>query len=134
MINIKEIDWSEPGVKLNRIQNGIEGKPIAFVVGSEVAYTLPTDKWFSDLLLSIDTFLENIDYPAQEGVYMVDLIKDGVVLDQLVCDELLYSILLSDPKIIHICEDYENYKMAAPGWHFANNKFYIPEMLNYDQI
>jgi hypothetical protein len=132
MININEVDWTQPGIKLNRLNNNISGKALAFVVGTEVAYGLSTDEDFADLLLSANLFIENFDYPKKDNFYIVDLIKDGKILNQLMCDELLYSVLLSSPKIIHICEDYENYRLVVAGWHFANNKFYIPEILNYE--
>jgi hypothetical protein len=131
MINIKEVDWSQPGVKLNRLENNVEGKPLAFVIETEVAATIPVDKWFADLLLSIDTFTESTEYPEKNGMYVVNLIKDNNIVEQLICDELIYSVLLSEPKIIHLCEDYENSRMVVPGWHFAENKFYIPDQSYY---
>ena len=80
MIRYSEVNWSTPGVKQNRIDNNIEGgKPLAFIIDSEVVLTMATDRWFADFMETVDEFREPNVY-EHEGEFFVNLIKDGEIL------------------------------------------------------
>jgi hypothetical protein len=126
MIIYSEINWSTPGIKQNRIDNNIEGgKPLAFIIGDTVVATMPTDRWFSDLMETIDEFKENLDL-SSEDQYAVDLIKDGNVVDTLICPEKIRAILLSNPTLVGWTEKNKYAEMIGVGWKYVNGDFIIP--------
>jgi len=126
MIRYSEIDWSTPGVKQNRIENNIEGgKPLAFIIDSEVVLTMATDRWFADFMETIDKFKEG-SIPEINGEFYVDLIKDNEIIETLACDEMIYSILLSDAKVVGYTEKDKYAEYIAPGWKYINNQFILP--------
>lgn len=126
MIKYREVDWSTPGVKQHRIDNNIEGgKPLAFIIDSEVVLTMATDRWFADFMETIDEFRE-ASVPEINGEFYVDLIKDNQVVDTLVCDEMVYSILLSDAKVVGYTGADKYAEYIIPGWKYINGQFVLP--------
>jgi len=127
MINYSEIDWSTPGVKQNRIDNEIEGgKPLAFIIGDTVVEVMATDRWFSDLMETVDDFVENPE-SSSEDLFAIDLIKDGSVVDTLMCSEKIRAILLSSPTLVGWTKEKHKYaEMITVGWKYINNDFIIP--------
>jgi hypothetical protein len=127
MIIYSEINWSTPGIKQNRIDNNIEGnKPLAFIIGDTVVATMPTDRWFSDLMETIDEFQDNIEH-SSEDAFAVDLIKDGNVVDTLICPENIRAILLSNPTLVGWTKEKHKYaEMIGVGWKYIDGDFIIP--------
>jgi hypothetical protein len=127
MIIYSEINWSNPGVKQNRIDNNIEGgKPLAFIIGDTVVEVMATDRWFSDLMETIDQFQDNLEYSSQD-IYAVDLIKDGNIVDILICPEKIRAILLSNPILVGWTKEKHKYaEIIDVGWKYINNDFIIP--------
>lgn len=129
MIIQDDIDWSLPGVKAKKMQDGTEGAPIALIVEDEVALTMAVDKEFADLIINVESFIESKDSDELNNIYIVDFIKDKETF-QFRCTEMVYAILLSNPLIIEINESYNNYRYVAPGWKYINNEFIVPEVVN----
>ena len=126
MIRYREVDWSTPGVKQNRVDNNIEGgKPLAFIIDSEVVLTMATDRWFADFMETIDEFREPL-IPENNGEFYVDLIKDNQIVEVLACDEMIYSILLSNAKVVGYTGENKYAEYIAPGWRYINGEFVIP--------
>ena len=126
MIIYKDVDWSTPGVKQNRIDNNIEGgKPLAFIIDSEVVLTMATDRWFADFMETIQEFREST-IPENNGNFYIDLIKDNEIIDTLVCDEMVYSILLSNAKVVGYTGENKYAEYIIPGWKYINGEFVIP--------
>jgi len=127
MIIYSEINWSTPGIKQNRIDNNIEGnKPLAFIIGDTVVATMPTDRWFSDLMETIDEFKDNPEHSSEE-TFAVDLIKDGKIIDTLICPEKIRAILLSNPILVGWTKEKHKYaEMIGVGWKYINGDFIIP--------
>jgi hypothetical protein len=125
MIYFGDIDWSMPGVKQSKIDAGIEGMGIAFIIENEVVHTMAIDKKYADLFCAADDFSEeSID--EQSGTYIVNINKNGVTLDQAACNEMLYAIFLSDPVIKTITNQNKYANLVAPGWKWIDNDFRIP--------
>jgi len=122
------IDWSLPGVKLSKIQEGILGSPIALVVGEEVALTMAIDKPFADILISADRFEENQDTDEINKIFYVNIIKDTSTI-KFRCTEMVYVILLSDPIIIELNDSYKYYRNVSPGWSYINEEFVLPGLM-----
>jgi hypothetical protein len=127
MIIYSEINWSTPGIKQNRIDNNIEGnKPLAFIIGDTVVATMPTDRWFSDLMETIDEFKDNPEHSSEE-TFAVDLIKDGKIIDTLICPEKIRAILLSNPILVGWTKEKHKYaEMIGVGWKYIDGDFIIP--------
>jgi hypothetical protein len=127
MIIYSEINWSTPGIKQNRIDNNIEGnKPLAFIIGDTVVATMPTDRWFSDLMETIDEFKDNLEH-SSEDTFAVDLIKNGNVVDTLICPENIRAILLSNPTLVGWTKEQHKYaEMIGVGWKYIDGDFIIP--------
>jgi len=87
---------------------------------------MATDRWFSDLMETIDSFVENPDY-SSEDLFAIDLIKDGAVVDTLMCSEKIRAILLSSPTLVGWTKEKHKYaEMITVGWKYINNDFIIP--------
>lgn len=127
MIIYSEINWSTPGIKQNRIDNNIEGgKPLAFIIGDTVVEAMATDRWFSDLMETIDEFKDNPEHSSEE-VFAVDLIKDGIVVNTLICPEKIRSILLSNPTLVGWTKEQHKYaQIIGVGWKYIDGDFIIP--------
>lgn len=126
MIIYSEINWSTPGIKQHRIDNNIEGgKPLAFIIDETVVETLATDRWFSDLMETIDEFRDSLEHTS-EDYYAVDLIKVGEVIDTLICPEKIRAILLSSPTLVGWTEKNKYAEMIGVGWKYIDGNFIIP--------
>lgn len=120
-----DIDWSIPGAKLKKIQQNIQGSPIAFVIGEDVVLTMAVDKEFAKMLLMADSFKENESTNEKDNVFWVDICLNNQTVS-FRCVEMVYAILLSNPKIIEITESYKYYRHVTPNWKYINNDFILP--------
>lgn len=126
MIIYSEINWSTPGIKQHRINNNIEGgKPLAFIIDETVVETLATDRWFSDLMETVDEFKENLEH-SSEDLHAIDLVKDGQVINTLICPEKIRAILLSNPTLVGWTDQNKYAEMIGVGWKYVNGDFIIP--------
>jgi len=120
-----DIDWSLPGVKVKKMEEGINGSPIALVIGEEVALTMAVDKEFADLLISADSFEDDPESDESQSKYIVSINHSNNVT-KFRCTEMVYAILLSNPNVLLISDTYKHYRHVAPGWTFINNEFILP--------
>jgi hypothetical protein len=125
MINYSSVLWKNSEDKANKKENGIAGMAIAYVVDGEVAHTDVIDASAGSILCSADSFTENaID--ESNGTYTVNIIKDSANIDTVVCDEMIYSILLSNAKVFNIDDGHEYARLVAPGWKYLDDTFKLP--------
>lgn len=129
MIIQDDIDWSLPGVKAKKMEDGTPGTPIALIVDNEVALTMAVDKEFADLIINASNFIEDPECDESNRIFIISFNKDNKTF-RFRCTEMVYVILLSNPLIIEITESYNNYRYVAPGWNFINNEFIFPEVQN----
>ena len=123
MIIYSKVDWSHPGIKQDRVEKGIEGMPVAYVIDSEVVLTSPVDKTFAELLSSATNFVESKEQPT-DGSFSVDIYKNDIFIDTLICGEMVYAILLSDPTIVMYNQDTHQYgEYVMEGWTYSDGKF-----------
>lgn len=125
MIDILDVDWDQPSTapgKIKIINDGLNGKALAFIIGTEVAETMALSEWFADLILSVDSFTDGGNI---KNDYYVNFIKNNQIINVLKCNEMQHAILLSEPLILDYVE-YENGPMVVPGWSFIDGKFTIP--------
>ena len=121
MISFNDYDWAFGDNKIRKVSEGVQGVAIAFVIETEVAETIAVDKYLADLLFSASSFSES------EG-FSVNIIKDGAVVETLLCDERLNAVLLSEPSLYDISMGsvHRNAEMVSPGWSFVDGSFIIP--------
>lgn len=93
-----------------------EGVAIAFVIGDEVAETLPVVKWFGDLVLSSPIYSsERID---DKEVVVITTDSETHTLD---ATDKLTAVLLSEPTAVQITKQY---RAVEPGWSYKDGKFF----------
>jgi hypothetical protein len=127
MILIDDVCWSTPGLKKDRLEKGLLGKALAFVIDDELVETIPLDSDFADILLNATNFKESDIQPTEgSNLYAVDIINNQIIVETLVCGEMLYSILMSESFITELPGNYKYGHMLMPGWKFVNGEFIIP--------
>lgn len=125
MININDVNWNTPGLKQDRMNKGLLGQALAFVIDEEMVESLPLDMNFAEMLISATDFKESLNADESKNIFIVDIINNGSIIESLMCDEKLYAILLSSPKICRLPGEYKYGYIAAPGWQFINNEFIL---------
>jgi hypothetical protein len=125
VINYSEVMWRTQEDKQRRWQNNIKGMALAFVIDEDVVYTDAVDASFGSILCLADSFTENW---ADElnNVYSVNVIKNGSVIEEVVCDELIYSLLLSEAKVYDIDNGHRHANLVMEGWKFLDGTFKLP--------
>jgi len=124
MIFIDHVNWSVPGIKKDRIEKGVSGAALAFVIDNELVEVLPVDQMFAELLMNATSFEDtNV---VTNGLYGVNIMNNKIIIDVLVCQEKLWAILLSNPKMAVLPGSYKYGNIAVPGWKFINNEFILP--------
>jgi|LauGreDrversion4_2_1035121.scaffolds.fasta_scaffold02096_10 hypothetical protein len=125
MINYADAAWRSPEDKQRRWQNKIKGMAIAYVIGEDVVFTDSVDATFGSILCFADSFTENWADEVN-NLYSVNVLKNGAVIEQVVCDELIYSLLLSDAKVYDIDDGHQHANMVMEGWKFLDGTFKVP--------
>jgi hypothetical protein len=124
MIFIDHVNWNTPGVKKDRMEKGILGSALAFIIEDEMVESLPVDKMFAELLINATSFEDT--GIINNNLYGINIMNNKTIIDTLVCQEKLWAILLSNPKMTVLPGSYKYGDIAAPGWKFINNEFVIP--------
>ncbi len=124
MINYSEVVWRTQEDKQRKF-GSIKAMAIAFVIDQEVVFTDVVDASFGDILCSADSFTED-SVDELNNVYSVNIIKDETVIDTIICDEMIYSLLLSDAKPYDIDDGHEHAKLVVEGWKFLDGTFKLP--------
>ena len=125
MINYSEIVWKTAEDKQYKQENNIKGMAIAYVIGDDVVNGDVIDFWAGEILCSADSFIEN-NVDELNGIYTVDIIKDNIIINTIVCDEMIYSILLSDAKVYDIDDGHQYARLVMEGWKFLDGTFKLP--------
>lgn len=125
MIDYSLVMWRTAEDKQNKTENGISGMAVAYVIGEDVVFTDSVDKWVGDILCSADSFVEN-SIDESNNTYTVDIIKDGDIVDTVVCDEMIYSLLVSDASVYSIDNGHRHGRLVMQGWKFLDGTFKLP--------
>jgi hypothetical protein len=124
MILIDHVNWNTPGIKKDRMEKGVLGSALAFVIDDELVEVLPVDQMFAELLINAKSFEDT--GVVVDGLYGVHIMNDKTIIDTLVCQEKLWAILLSSPYMTVLPGTYKYGNIAVPGWKFINNEFVLP--------
>jgi hypothetical protein len=123
MINYSEVMWRGPEDK-QRKWGSIQGMAIAYVINEEVVFTDSVDLWAGTILCEADSFTEN-SIDELNNTYIVNIIKDNEIIDTVICDEMIYSLMLSDAKVYNI-DGHEHSRLVGVGWKFLDGTFKLP--------
>jgi hypothetical protein len=123
-ISYSDIDWTMPGVKKSRVENGLLGAWVVCVMDSVVVRNLLLDASFADILLEATKF-EDVSSAVDKFLVKITT-KDNKTV-KLLCDEMLYSILLSNPVLVKIDpEIHKHYQLITVGWPYIDGDFIVP--------
>jgi hypothetical protein len=123
-INYSDVDWTKPGAKKQRVDNGTFASWIVCVMDSIVVRNLIMDDWFDKVLLNVKKFE---DASSANNPFLVKITSNNEKITHLVCDEMLYAILLSEPTLIKIDKTkHKNYQLVDVGWSYIDGDFIIP--------
>jgi|LakMenEpi03Aug12_release.lakeMendotaPanAssembly.Ray.scaffolds.fasta_scaffold901193_2 hypothetical protein len=87
----------------------------AFVIDGEVVDVFATPKTFSELCNTCD-FVEK---ELKNQRYKIDVVKNGVVIEELSVNEKLGAILLSSPLLVELSSEKNNY-LVVPGMKYVD--------------
>jgi hypothetical protein len=125
MINYELVLWKTAKDKEDRFSKNIPGMALAYVINNEVVHTDVVDASFGSILCSADSFSEN-SIDEIKNVYMVDIVKDSTSIETVICDEMIYSLLMSDPKVFNIDDGHEYAALVKTGWKYIDDTFKLP--------
>ena len=123
-LDYRDINWSAPGVKKQRVEAGLRGTWIVCVMDGEVVLNLVLDAEFGDILLSATAFKE---VSTTDGSFCVEITPKTGEKIELTCDEMMQAVLVSNPTLVKIDpEIHKYYHSLTFGWHYVNGDFIIP--------
>jgi hypothetical protein len=123
-INYSDVDWTKPGAKKQRVDNGTFASWVVCVMDSKVVRNLIMDEWFDEILLNAKTFE---DVSSANNPFLVKITSKNGKITNLVCDEMLYAILLSEPTLVKIDKTkHTHYKLIDTGWSYIDGDFVVP--------
>jgi hypothetical protein len=120
----EDVDWLKPGAKKQRIENQQLAVLIWCIMDSKVIRPLIVDEWFGEKILKAKTFE---DAASANNPFLVKITIEDEETINLVCDEMLYAMLLSEPTLIKIGRDADAHLQAVNvGWSYIDGKFIPP--------
>jgi hypothetical protein len=120
MINLNEEDWFVPGVKQVKLSNGDSALQLALVVDGEIASFIGVSPDIANIFLNAQEILDVGE--IEENIFQFNI--DGEVL---VSNEMIYSIMASNPLIVHVNPEIQRHaEKAEPGWLYQDGQFIIP--------
>jgi hypothetical protein len=123
-LNYADIDWKMPGVKAQRVPNGLTSDWLVCVIDGEVVKSLIFDSFFSETMLTATSFKEVV---TTDGSFCVKITSKDNKTTELTCDEMLHAVLLSEPLIIKIDPSiHKHYQILGEGWLYVDGDFIIP--------
>jgi hypothetical protein len=127
MLIFNDINWLYSGFKLDRVNRGMLAASLALIIDSQIVRIIIIDKEYKELFTNAKRFEES-EFPIHKdrNLYPVKIIKESGEEELLVCDEMLYAILLSEPKIVHLTNRFKYYEILTEGWSYTNDEFIIP--------
>lgn len=126
MILFNEVNWSAPGVKLDRLKKNQKATQLGLLINNEVVYMIGVDAWFADLLINAFGFEDMTEQPFSNiDDFLLKIVKNDNTKELFVCNEILYSILLSSPQIIPITNSNKYVQFIDIGWKYINNEFVL---------
>lgn len=126
MINFNDINWLTPGVKLDRIEKGITGKSVCILMDNITVHIIHVDLDFKKMLCSATDFVDGGVVNENSDEFLIKITKEDGLVEDFICNEMLYSLLLSNPSFATIEEEHKYKYFVSVGWHYVDGQFIIP--------
>ena len=120
MINLNEEDWFIHGVKPIQIAAGRTAMQLALIIDGAIVDFIGVSPEIAEKFLNASSIVDigEID----PGVFEFHM--DG---ETVRANEKTYSIMVSDPIIVHVTLDVQRHAdKAEPGWLYQGGQFIIP--------
>jgi hypothetical protein len=120
MINIQEEDWFIPGVKETQVAAGKTAMQLALIIDGEIIDFIGVSPDIAEKFLNASSITDLGE--TSSGLFEFTI--DG---ETVVANEKIYSIMLSDPTIVHVTLDVQRHAdKAEPGWLYQDGQFIVP--------
>lgn len=120
MISLNEEDWFVRGVKQKKIAEGKTAMQLALIVDGEIASFIGVSPEIAYKFL-------NVSQIADIGETDPDIFEFSIDGERVVSNEKIYSIMVSDPIIVHVDVDVQRYaEKAEEGWLYQEGQFIVP--------
>lgn len=120
MINLNEEDWFIRGVKATQIAAGRTAMQLALIIDGEIASFIGVSPEIAEKFLNASA----VSDIGETGPGIFEFNLDGETVKS---NEKIYSIMLSDPTIVHVSLDAQRHAdKAEEGWLYQGGQFVIP--------
>ena len=120
MINLNEEDWFIQGVKATQLAAGRTAMQQALIIDGEIASFIGVSPEIAEKFLNASVISDLGE--TSPGIFEFNL--DGETVKS---NEKIYSIMLSDPSIVHVSLDAQRHAdKAEEGWLYQGGQFIIP--------
>ena len=120
MINLNEEDWFIQGVKATQLAAGRTAMQLALIIDGEIASFIGVSSEIAEKFLNASVISDLGE--TSPGIFEFNL--DGETVKS---NEKIYSIMLSDPSIVHVSLDAQRHAdKAEEGWLYQGGQFIIP--------
>jgi hypothetical protein len=120
MINLNEEDWFIQGVKATQIAAGRTAMQLALIIDGEIVSFVGVSPEIAEKFLNVSVVSDIGE--TNPGMFEFNL--DGEIVQS---NEKIYSIMLSDPTIVHVSLDAQRHaEKAEEGWLYQGGQFIIP--------
>ena len=120
MINLNEEDWFINGVKAIQLAAGRTAMQLALIIDGEIVSFIGVAPEIAEKFLNASDISDIGE--TSPGVFEFNL--DGETVKS---NEKIYSIMLSDPSIVHVSLDAQRHAdKAEEGWLYQGGQFIIP--------
>jgi hypothetical protein len=120
MINLNEEDWFLEGVKSIQVASGKTAKQIALIIDGAIVSFIGVSPEIAEKFLNLSTVSDIGE--TSPGVFEFSI--DGEIVQS---NEMIYSIMLSEPTIVHVNLDIQRHADKAEiGWLYQGGQFIIP--------
>jgi hypothetical protein len=120
MINLNEEDWFLQGVKIKQVAAGKTAMQLALIIDGEIVSFIGVSPEIADKFLNA-SIISDIG-ETEPGLFEFNI--DGETIKS---NEKIYSIMLSEPTIVHVTLDSQRHAdKAEEGWLYQGGQFIIP--------
>jgi hypothetical protein len=120
MINLNEEDWFIQGVKATQIAAGRTAMQLALIIDGEIVSFIGVSPEIAEKFLNVSVVSDIGE--TSPGMFEFNL--DGEIVKS---NEKIYSIMLSEPTIVHVTLDSQRHAdKAEEGWLYQGGQFIIP--------
>jgi hypothetical protein len=120
MINLNEEDWFIQGVKSIKIASGKTAMQLALIIDGEIVSFIGVSPEIAEKFLN-SSVISDIG-ETSPGLFEFNI--DGEIVKS---NEKTYSIMLSEPTIVHVNLDIQRHAdKAEVGWLYQGGQFIIP--------